>query len=66
MYQFIATYYNREAEEIADVQHLIEIDTIGTNMNERSAYITAMVRAYDKLKDMGEAWGLGSVEFLSC
>lgn len=64
MYLFKVTFYNRDLLE--DVEEALKIDTAGVDMTEREVYILAMERAYDKAVAMGEEWGLGSVEFISC
>ena len=64
MYLFRVTYYNKNL--LDDIEETLKIDTAGVDMTEKEVYILAMERAYDKAVEMGEEWGLGSIEFIAC
>lgn len=66
MYRFIARYYHKEFSSLPDAKYLIEIDSIPIELTERQIYVMAMEKAFDHAAVIGDAWGLGSIEFLSC
>lgn len=66
MYRFIARYYNKDFSDLPDAEYLIEIDSIPIELTDRQIYVMAMEKAFDHAVVIGDAWGLGSVEFLSC
>ena len=64
MWTFVATYYNRDGKN--DIKKTIEIEADNFGLSERQTYMLAMENAYNEKLTMGDAWGLGSVEFISC